>query len=288
MRIRPKRIAIYVMVVVLLLWILIPLYWLVSMSFMTRLELLSIPTHLYPHEFTLSNYTRMFGQSATLPDGTFLRPIGQGPTVRAGLLNSLMVSVPVAALTLLVALPTAYALGRLRFKQRTGILLAVMMSRSYPALAAAIPFMILFGALRLRGTQLGLIIMYLTFTIPFIVWMMANFFASLPRDLEGAARIDGCTRFGAFSRVVLPAAMPGVSACAVMAFLVSWSEFPMALFLTTGSLAQTLPPALAQFFFMTSLANEMATAAVLGFIPPAILAYIFQARIRRIAISSVY
>ncbi|MGI8475359.1 MAG: carbohydrate ABC transporter permease [Thermomicrobiales bacterium] len=277
-----RKLVVGTSAVLFLLWTIVPLYWVVSMSLMFKPELLSSPTHFYPHHPTGSNYTRLFGKRATGPDGTDLPPVGQAPQIRRGLVNSTVVALSVVALTMLIALPVAYALGRLSFRGKNILLLAIITSRSYPPLAIIIPFYYFFTRVHLQSSLRGLVVVYLTASIPLVVWIMTGFFRSLPRTVEAAARVDGNTRFQAFYRVILPMSAPGVAVVAAIAFMTAWNEFAFAMYLTSGSPAQTFPPTLSGLFFMVSLPNEMAAALVLSMIPPAVLAYLFQSRIRNL------
>lgn len=274
-----RRILIYAGAVLLGIWTIIPIYWLLNMSLMFKPELLSVPTHLWPHEPTFSNYTRLFGGTGVGPGGE-LPPIGQAPMIRRGLVNSTIIAAAVTVLTMVVALPVAYALGRLQFKGRGPMLFAIIASRSYPPIAIVVPFFYLYTRVGLQGTLRGLIIVYLTLTIPMIVWILTSFFSSLPRTVEAAARVDGNTRWQAFLRVVLPMSWPGIAVAAAISFLICWNEFAFSQILAAGSRAQTFPPALSTMFFQVSQPNEMAAASIIAIIPPAILAYLFQSRIR--------
>ncbi|MBV9356671.1 MAG: carbohydrate ABC transporter permease [Chloroflexi bacterium] len=280
-----RKVVVYGGAVLLALWTIIPVYWMANMALMYHEELISIPAHLFPHQPTLANFLRMFGLPAAGPNGEPLVAIGQAFLVRKGWLNSLVVSIAVTILTMLIALPCAYALGRLRYRGRNGLLFAIVSTRAYPPIAVLVPFSYLFLLVGLQGTIWGLIIIYLTIAVPLITWIMSGFFAALPRNLERAARVDGLTRWQTFWKVMVPVALPGVAACAVIAFLTSWNEFTFSLILTAGSTAQTFPPALSAMFFQISFANEMAAATFLGIIPPLVLALIFQSRIRRLNIA---
>ncbi len=277
-----RRILTYVLAALLVIWTLIPIYWLLNMSLMFKTELLSVPTHLFPHEPTLSNYVRLFGGTAAGPSGEDLLPVGQAPALRRGLVNSTVAAVVVTALTMLVALPVAYALGRLNFRGKMAMLFAIITTRSYPPIAIIIPFSYLYIQWNLQGTLPGLMIVYFTLTVPLVVWVMTSFFSSLPRTVEAAARVDGNTRFQAFYRVILPMSWPGIAVAAAISFMICWNEFAFAQFLTAGSDAQTFPPVLPAMFFQISMPTEMAAASIVGIIPPAILAYIFQRRIQRL------
>ena len=282
---RIRRVVIYAGAILLVIWTIVPVYWMANMALMYHEELLSAPAHLVPQQPTLSNFVRLFGFEANGPNGEPLVGIGQAFLVRRGWLNSLIVSMVVTLLTLSIAMPVAYALGRLNFRGRGGLLFGVVSTRAYPPIAVLIPFAYIFQVAGLQGTLVGLMIIYLTITIPLIAWIMSGFFASLPHNMERAARVDGLTRWQTFWRVMLPMAAPGVASCAVIAFLAAWNEFTFSLILNAGSAAQTFPPALSAMFFQISYANEMAAAAFMGIIPPAILALIFQSRIKRLNIA---
>ena len=277
-----RRILVYVLAALLVIWTLVPIYWLLNMSLMFKTEFLAVPTHLYPHDPTISNYSRLFGATAIGPGGAELPVIGQASIIQNGLRNSVIVALIVTALTMIVSLPVAYALGRLDFRGRTAMLFAIITSRSYPPIAIVIPFVLLYSQIGLQGTTRGLVLIYLTLTIPLVVWVMTGFFASLPRTVEAAARVDGNTRWQAFYRVILPMSWPGIAVTTAICFMVCWNEFAFSQFLAAGSAAQTLPPAIATFFFQISQPTEMAAVSIIAIIPPALLAYLFQSRIRNL------
>jgi multiple sugar transport system permease protein len=279
-----RSILLYAGALLLALWTLIPVYWLVNMSFTHQKEILD--ARLLPAHPTLCNYARIVSDTVQCPtlEGTAYQAIGQASGVRRGLGNSLIIAIVVTLLTMLIALPVAYSLGRFQFKGRTALLMTIVTGRAYPPIAILIPFFALYQKLKLIGTLQGLVIIYLTITVPLIIWILTGFFASLPRNLEALARTDGCTRLGALYRVIVPAAMPGVSACAVIAFLASWNEFTFAFMLAPGTAAAPFPPTLSGMFFQISYPGENAAAAVMALIPVAILAYLFQRRIRTLNI----
>jgi multiple sugar transport system permease protein len=279
-----RKVITYGAAVLLAIWTIIPIYYIINISLMYKEEMVSVPAHLLPQTPTITTYLRIFDLPAYGPTGAKLDPVGQSFLVRQGWLNSFKVAIPVTIVTMFVALPIAYAMGRLSFKGRTGILLALLSTRSYPPIATIIPFSALFLVIGVGSSIWGLIIIYLTLTIPLIAWIMSGFFASLPRNVEHAARVDGLTRFGAFRKVLVPMAMPGVAACAVIAFLTCWNEFTFSLILATGSTSQTYPPTLAGMLWMYAQINEVAAVCVMGLIPPAVLAFLFQRQIRSLNI----
>ncbi len=270
------RAALYLSALLLALWTVVPLCWLVSMSLMAPGELVDRPGHLYPHTPTGASYLQLLRP----PDGrTENAPRGRTLLVRRGWINSLLVAVPVMVLTVLIALPLGYALGRLHFRFRSALLLGLVATRAYPPISVLVPLSAVFVRTGLQGSLVGLIIADLTLTIPLVAWCMTGLFASLPRNMERAARVDGLTRWQTFWRVMLPMAAPGVASCAVIAFLVCWNEFTFSWILAAGSPAQTFPSTVAG-----AAATELATISVLGLIPSGLLALLFQRHIRRLNI----
>jgi multiple sugar transport system permease protein len=279
---RVRTIVVYAFAALLVIWSLVPFYWLLNMSLMVKTEFLAVPTHLIPHEPTLSNYIRLFGGTATAPDGTELLPLGQSAAIKRGLVNSALIASVVTVLTMLVALPVSYALGRLNFRGKPALLFTILSTRSYPPIGIIIPFFYLYADWGLLGTRRGLVLVYFTLTIPMIVWVLTSFFSQLPRTVEAAARVDGNTRFQTFYKVILPMSWPGIAVATAISFMVCWNEFAFAQFLTAGSPAQTFPPVLPTMFFQISIPNEMAATSIVGILPVAILAYFFQRRIRSV------
>jgi multiple sugar transport system permease protein len=279
------RIWVYFGAVILTAWTLIPLYWMGMLAFSYRSDFISQPTPLVPPHATLFNFHMVLNQPARYLDGKIYPPSGHAPAVIAGLKNSIMIAVVTAAITLLVSIPVAYGLGRLRFRGKNAFLFAIITSRSLPAIAVLIPFFTFYRRIGLLGTVPGLVIVHLSITVPLAVWLLTGFYSSLPRTVEREARVDGCTRIGALWRVILPMSKAGVAAAGSIAFLASWNEFTYAFVLASGSGAQTLPPTLAGMFLAAwGEPTQLAAAATLSIIPPLFLAYLFQSQMRRVAI----
>jgi multiple sugar transport system permease protein len=259
----------------LVLWTLVPFYSLVSMSLMSAGELVTRPGHLYPHDPTLAGYLRVLepGRGAARGTTTGSRTL----LVRRGWLNSLIVAVSVTTVTLAVGIPMGYALGRLKFRLRSALLVGLIATRAYPPIAVLIPLSAVFVATGLQGSLVGLGVADLTLTLPLVAWCMSGVFSSLPSTTERAARVDGLTRWQTLWRVMLPMAAPGVASCAVIAVLTTWNEFTFSMILAAGSPAQTFPPTVAGAY-----ATEIATLSVLGLGPPAILALLFQRHVRQL------
>jgi arabinogalactan oligomer/maltooligosaccharide transport system permease protein len=189
-----------------------PVYWVIKTSLQGSGGLLSTEFSLLPQDFTLSNYSRVFG------DRGFWR----------SLLNSFIFAGGTTLLSLVLAISAAYAYSRMRFRGRTPTLWAMVLLQGVPATATIIPLYILFVNLGLIDTYWGLIIAYTASTLPFSIWMMKSFFDTIPKDIEEAAQVDGASLNEAFLRVVLPLSLPALAITALFAFFTGWTEFLLA------------------------------------------------------------
>jgi multiple sugar transport system permease protein len=277
-----RQVVVHVGALLLAAWTLIPLVWLAITSITPPREFASRPLRFWPRDPEVTNYPRLLGKDVTNAAGDVLPASGHSSLIVDGLVNSAVVAVAVTLISLAVTIPAAYALARLELRWREAGLLTILATRALPPIATTIPFFALFSTLGLSGTRTGLVIAHLTITVPLLVWIGTSFFASLPVGLERMARVDGCSRFRAITKVVVPASVPSITAMAVIAFLTSWNEFTFALIFNTGSAAQTFPPALASMFFQVSVPTEVAAATCLGLLPPLLLAAVFQRYIRKV------
>ena len=282
-----RKITVYIFAVILIVWSLIPVYWFTSMSFMADVEVSSIPPHFYPQQPIIANYLRMLGYPATEQYGNetlYFRPSGYSEAIRRGILNSIIVASVVTAVTLAIATPVGYAFGRYRFRFKNSLLMTLLFTRALPPISVLIPFFFLYQVLGLHGTIVGLVIIYLSITIPLISWVLMGFFATLPVETERAARVDGCSRIGALAKVVVPMASAGIGTTAILTFLISWNEFLFAWLLTQGTNGQTLPPEFPAMLFGVIDNTGLFAATVIGLIPPIIISLLFGRFIVRLRI----
>ncbi len=249
-RIRRKYVL-YVLTIIAAVYSLAPIYNLIIISLMDPKDLFG--GQVYPVSPKFSNYLRLFGYVLTTAGGL---PFQQSAGVKQGLTNSLTIAALVTLITIAACVPAGYALGRLRLRGRTALIGLLLGSRTLPPVSIALPYYFLFSAVGLRGTIPGLVIVHLSITVPIISWILMGFFAALPRDLELAARIDGCSRFRAFKDALLPLAAPGIAASAVIAFLFSWNDFFFSWLLSSGSPAQTYNTYLTAFFATGATGSE--------------------------------
>jgi ABC-type glycerol-3-phosphate transport system permease component len=214
----------YVLVMLVVAFFILPFSWMVSIGFKAPDEWFVTPPRLIPQRPTLDNYLGAL-------DPAFLRYA----------FNSILVSTITTVVTLVFAVFSAYAFSRLRFPGRRQIFTLIILTQLLPLVVLIIPIYRFFAAQGLINTYLALVIAYLTFTVPVAVWLLRGFFASIPFDLEEAAKIDGCGQLGAFLRVVLPLSTPGLAGTATYVFFSTWQEFLFALSLTTSQDMRTLP-----------------------------------------------
>ncbi|MBI4391642.1 MAG: carbohydrate ABC transporter permease [candidate division NC10 bacterium] len=203
-----------------------PFLWVFLSSLKTRQELYATPLQYLPRSLTLANYVDAWTSKLT-PFSRFFA-------------NSLWVSSVTMVATTGISILAAYALARFGFGGRRAFLLLFLATQMFPAVLLIAPLLSQWHALGLLDTYQALIYSNFSFTVPFTVWMLVGYFDSIPRELEESAMIDGCGRFGALCRVVLPLAAPGIAATAIFAFVSSWSELLFAITFTSETEMRTL------------------------------------------------
>ena len=255
-----------------------------NLSFQSRSEIFTIPANLIPPNPSFTNHLRSLGFIEAESVGT-LAGSGLVPTFQEGMINSIIIGIVVTIITLAISIPAGYAFARFSFPFKNLLFFIILFARSIPPVSVVLPYYFFFRTIGLLGTHLGLILVYLTLTVPLITWVLSGFFGTIPPDLDKAARMDGCSRFTLFRKVLLPTAAPGVAAGALLTFLTSWNEFVYSLILgQTGSL-YTLPPAIAGPIWGTGSDVElMMGIATVSLIPPILAAFLLQKYITRLKI----
>ena len=263
-RFKIKRVILYLLVLVVLFFMLAPFIWTVISSVSTNAELLSIPIHLVPENPTLERYIRIF----TSDDS-------QVAVFKKGIINSFIVATGVTVVCLIIGTFAGYAFARLRFSKKNITQQFFLFTNMLPPIVIIISLFFIFSKLKLIDSVFSLILLYSSFIVPFIIWMMRAYFMAVPKDIEEAAMIDGCSRIGALFKIVLPLSIPGLVANGILAFLMSWEEFFFALILTTNK-AKTITVAIAEFTEKQYVNyGMMTTGGVLGAIPPVLITLIF-------------
>jgi multiple sugar transport system permease protein len=276
-----QRVLLNVAGLLLAAFILGPIVWVIDASFQTEGDLSSRPLHIIPASISLDNYNYVFTGAIphTLQGNGVLTPnISQeARELLPALRNSAIVAGAAAIIDLILGIPAAYAFARMRFRFRSSLFNVILGSRLLPAVAIAIPYYVIVNNLGLLNTYVGLILVYLTFSLPFTIWFLAMYFRYVPPDLEDAARTDGCTRLGALVRVLVPVAAPGIAAAAAFAFMLSYSEFLFALFLTQTIQSQTVPVIIASIAVNPNASLALIAVSVsLAMIIPIAFALVFR------------
>jgi multiple sugar transport system permease protein len=262
------RLLLFLITIPVLLFIYLPVFYLLLTSISTRSEILSTPIHWIPQNPTLKNYIDI------LTPGTATSEVAK--TFKITLRNSLVVASSVTVIALIVGSLAAYALSRIRMPGRQTLLMGIMGTRMIPEVSLVIPLYILAARFGMLNKPPVLILTYLSFALPFAIWLMAAFFETIPVELEDAALIDGCNRVRTFFSIILPISTPGLVSTALFIFLSAWDEFFFALIFTSTVAAKTVPVAIAEFTgrYVVDVGGMM-TGGVLAAIPPVLLSLIF-------------
>jgi multiple sugar transport system permease protein len=259
--------------VLVALYVLAPFSWLVLTSFMHERDALSVPPQWIPTLLTFENYV------------SFIEPTGTRAVLGSraaeqtlpSMVNSLIVASGTAVVNIVLGGLAGYGLARIRFRGQSSLLLLYVGSRMVPGIALIVPLYLAVKTYGLLDSLLALVVTYLTFTLPFSIWLLKNYFQSIPRDLEEAAYVDGCTWPQMLGRILLPVAAPGLVATGMFAFMTAWSDYLFAVILTSTIASKTLPVVVAGFATdVTTERTLMAASGVLAVIPPLILAFLFQ------------
>lgn len=238
-----------------------PFLYLLLTSFKTPLDAIAVPPSVWPKAWTLTNYV-----SALSREG-----------VPAALINSVVTAVISTGLSLVLAVPAAYAITRFRTPSGRVFIVAALVTRMVPTIAVGAPLVEVMRNLGLTDTSFGLALAHTTISLPLSIWLMASFFEAVPDELGEAAEVDGCNRLQAMWRVVLPVVSGGLAVTAIFAFLASWNEFLFALLLTSIR-AQTTPVVIANFQSQFGLDWGGMTALAAVYSIPVILLTLFLQR----------
>jgi multiple sugar transport system permease protein len=265
-----SRIVLAVTVTAVALWLVAPFVWLFVTSVSFQKHLLARPFSLIPPEVTLDNYRMILGLVRFHAEG-------QAAKIPAAMWNSLVVAGLVTVANLLIGTTAGYAYARFQFRLKTFSLFALLFTRMLPTVVLVPAFFLMFRALGLQNTLTGLVVAYCSFTLPFTVWIMKAYFETVPADLDKSAMVDGCNRFQAYLRVVLPVSGPGLVACGAFTFMLCWNEFVVAQVLNTKPGTTTLPPVIAGMNGQINIDySVIAASGFLGALPAVLLVLIFQ------------
>ena len=250
----------------IMLWCLFPVAWIVSLSFKSEGETATGSAQFLPKDPTFANY------SAILDNGDFTR----------ALINSFGIAIIATVLSVIFATLAAYAIARLEFTGKRLVLSLALAIAMFPVVALVGPLFDMWTTFGLFNTWPGLIIPYMSFTLPLAIWTLSAFFREIPWEMEQAAQVDGATSWQAFRKVIVPLAAPGVFTAAILTFFFAWNEFVLAISLTSTTSSRTVPAQMS-FFVGPDPFNppyaQLATASVIVTLPVIVIVLLFQRKI---------
>lgn len=258
-----RLLTLHLPMLAIVLFALGPYLWMLLTSLKVESTLFSPERQIFPATVTFDNYARLFQKT------TYLVNLG----------HSLIVAIGTMAVGLSVSVTAAYAFSRFRFKGRRFLMMQFLLVNMFPIVLLIIPLFIIMKNLGLLDTHMGLVLAHSTFSIPFATWMMISYFDAIPRSLDEAAMVDGCTPVGAMVRVVLPLSVPGIIATGIYIFITSWNEYLYASILA-GQKVRTLTVAIQTLIGEYEIAWGLLTAGgVVGALPVTILFMLIQKRL---------
>lgn len=254
-----SKIIVYCILILFSLLTLFPLMWILSSSFKHPSEIYATPPVWIPKSPTLSNYIQVLMKSS----------------IPRAFLNSLEVGVMVALYSLVIGGFSAYAFSRYKFRGKSFLAVFMLLSQMFPLTVLMIPMFYMESSLGLIDTKIGLVIAQMSVTLPMVIWMCRGYFNGIPKELDEAAKIDGCGKLSTLVRIIIPLMRPALAATGIYAFISSWNEYPLANVLTRTDNSRTVPLALNEFasFFEVNWGQTMAAAALITL--PIILLFLF-------------
>jgi multiple sugar transport system permease protein len=251
---------------VILVWCLLPVVWIISLSFKSVDETSAGSPQFLPKDWTIQNY----------------QDILSNPDFTKALINSFGIALIATALSVILATLAAYAIARLEFRGKRAVLSLALAIAMFPVVSLVGPLFDMWRTFHLFNTWPGLIIPYMSFTLPLAIWTLSAFFREIPWEMEQAAQVDGATSWQAFRKVIVPLAAPGVFTAAILTFFFAWNEFVLAISLTSTTASRTVPAQLSYFVGPDPFNppySQLATASVVVTVPVVIIVLLFQRKI---------
>ena len=244
--------AMYALLGLLASLVLIPVLWMVSTAFKSYGETIAKPPRWVPQQISFEAFGRLWSE---YPFGTYFK-------------NSFVIVLFSMAVSVFASCLAGYGLTRFKFRGRNSLMTFILVTQMFPSVMLLVPFYSIIGKMHLLDTHLGLILVYISFTVPFCTWTMLGFFRALPLDLDEAARIDGCNSWQCFSRIILPLPLPGIASTSIYAFITSWNEYMFAFILTSRPEMKTLSVGIAEMNgFQQIRWNDMMAASLMASLP---------------------
>jgi multiple sugar transport system permease protein len=256
-----KRLPYYlgnVLLIASVIIVYIPIFWMISTSLKTSAEVFQWPPSLIPRHIVLDSFRELF-----VPENRYFQFFR----------NSLIVSAATTAITLIASIFAGYGLSRFRFKARSALLVYFLITQMFPFSLILLTLFLFFSQLHILNSYFGLIIAFVGISLAFSIWMLKNYFDTIPYDLEEAALIDGSGRLGTLTRIILPLIGPGSIATGIFIFITSWNEYLLAATLAMSESIRTLPPGLSLSYmsFVKISWNGLMAASVVASLPSVII-----------------
>lgn len=253
-------------VLLFILFTLGPILWSFNMSITPQSEILENTTRLLPKEPTFDNYTKLLTGADQ-----------QGLLFRKGMLNSLKAALLSLLLGIPMAVICAYPLARLAFRGSKTVRNVLLFTMAIPVFATIIPLYKIFVTIKLLDSFWGLVLVYITSFLPLTVWLLISYFSTLPKELEEAAYVDGCTRFRTMIHIILPVSYPIIFAASLIVFLTTWNQFQIPLVLAPSHATKPIAVVVSEFVTKSTVDYGLMNAGgIIALIPPAIIAIVFR------------
>ena len=268
---RKKRIFVNIAAVFLMIYIILPFIWLFISSISPKVELIATPPHWIPENPSFTNYLKLLGlQEASLSTGEI-------PPFNTAMRNSIVVALSSTGLSVLIGIFAAYAFARLEFRGKNAMLISVIALRMLPEIALVLPLYMIMQKLNMSDSKVFLTLVYMSFVLPFVIWILRSYFESIPVTLEEAALIDGANRWTIIWKIVFPLALPGIITTCIFCLLTCWDEFLFSLIFTTSYNAKTVTVAISEFTTRHMIDyGQMMAGGMLASLPPILFALVLQ------------
>lgn len=268
---KKKRIFVNIAAVILMIYIILPFVWLFISSISPKVELIATPPHWIPEKPSFNNYLKLLGlQEASLSTGEI-------PPFNTAMRNSIVVALSSTGLSVFIGIFAAYAFSRLEFRGKNAMLISVIALRMLPEIALVLPLYMIMQKLNMSDSKVFLTLVYMSFVLPFVIWILRSYFESIPVTLEEAALIDGASRWTIIWKIVFPLALPGIITTCIFCLLTCWDEFLFSLIFTTSYNAKTVTVAISEFTTRHMIDyGLMMAGGMLASLPPILFALLLQ------------
>ena len=268
---KKKRIFVNIAAVILMIYIILPFVWLFISSISPKVELIATPPHWIPEKPSFNNYLKLLGlQEASLSTGEI-------PPFNTAMRNSIVVALSSTGLSVFIGIFAAYAFSRLEFRGKNAMLISVIALRMLPEIALVLPLYMIMQKLNMSDSKVFLTLVYMSFVLPFVIWILRSYFESIPVTLEEAALIDGASRWTIIWKIVFPLALPGIITTCIFCLLTCWDELLFSLIFTTSYNAKTVTVAISEFTTRHMIDyGLMMAGGMLASLPPILFALLLQ------------